>query len=1180
MKNPILVFIDAGVDNYQQLFDGVVGEAQPFILNTATDGVQQIDQILQKYPGKKTLHIISHGAPGCLYLGNTQLSLGTLKQYAPQLGQWDIDNLLLYGCHVAAGDAGEEFVSKLQGLTGANIAASKSLTGATVKGGNWELEVNTGKVNAATALQTEVMGTYSGVFNLRLEFAQSIGGSSYDYGWGIATDSNGNAWATGSFQGSIDIDGDGNNDLNSNGNNYDSYVAKFDIDGNLQFAQSFGGSNYDYGRGIATDNNGNVWATGLFSGSIDIDGDGNNDLTSNGGDDSYVAKFDIDGNLLFAQNIGGSSYGDYGHGIATDSNGNVWATGDFQGSIDIDGDGNNDLTSNGGSDSYVAKFDSNGNLLFSQNIGGSSRDSGLAITTDSNGNAWATGSFQGSIDIDGDGSNDLIDNGGFNNYVAKFDTNGNLLFVETIGSLSNYSRHHHGIATDSNGNVWATGGFSGSIDIDGDGNNDLTGSGSYLVKFDSNGNLLFAQNIGGSGYGITTDSNGNVWATGYFSGSIDIDGDGNNDLNGTGDHVIKFDSNGNLQFAQHIGSSNGGSGNDIATDNNGNVWSTGNFWGNIDIDGDGSNDLTHNGAWDSYIVKFSENSSPTEITLTNDTVDENVAANTVVGTFNTTDPDSGDTFTYELVAGVGDTDNTAFTIDDDELKINSSPDYETKSSYNIRVQTTDAAGETYQEELIVNINDVSESLNFQVEVSQSIGGISTDPTYDIATDNNGNVWVTGYFWQSIDVDGDGINDLTSNGSEDSYVAKFDSDGNLLFAQNIGGSGLDQGWGIATDSNGNAWVTGEFNGSIDIDGDGNNDLTSNGRTDSYIAKFDSNGNFQFAQNIGGSNTDRGYGIATDSNDNVWVTGLFTQNIDIDGDGNNDLIRNGWDSYIAKFDSNGNFLLAENIGSYNIDQGYAITTDSNDNVWLTGEFRNTIDIDGDGNDDLTSNGDRDSYVAKFDSNANFQFAQNIGGSSSDEGWGIATDSNGNAWATGYFNGSIDIDSDGNDDLISNGSNDSYVAKFDSNGNLLFAQNIGSSGSDRGYGIATDKNGNVWATGYFNGSIDIDSDGNDDLISNGSNDSYVVNFDSNGNLLFAQNIGGSSSERGRGIATNSNGDVWATGYFQQSIDTDSDGENDLTSNGYIDSYVVKFSEQTLATLSGSGIDSTLVGADDFII
>ncbi|MDJ0557086.1 MAG: DUF4347 domain-containing protein, partial [Microcoleaceae cyanobacterium MO_207.B10] len=136
-----IVFVDAGVDNYQQLLDGVVAEALPFGIDTARDGVEQIDRVLQEYPQVKTVHIISHGSPGCLYLGNSQLSLGTLEHYASELQRWNIDNLLLYGCNVAAGDAGAEFVAKLRGLTGANIAASASLTGAAVKGGNWELEV-------------------------------------------------------------------------------------------------------------------------------------------------------------------------------------------------------------------------------------------------------------------------------------------------------------------------------------------------------------------------------------------------------------------------------------------------------------------------------------------------------------------------------------------------------------------------------------------------------------------------------------------------------------------------------------------------------------------------------------------------------------------------------------------------------------------------------------------------------------------------------------------------------------------------------------------------------------------------------------------------------------------------------------------------------------------------------
>ncbi len=450
-------------------------------------------------------------------------------------------------------------------------------------------------------------------------------------------------------------------------------------------------------------------------------------------------------------------------------------------------------------------------------------------------------------------------------------------------------------------------------------------------------------------------------------------------------------------------------------------------------------------------------------------------------------------------------------------------------------------------------NSTPPAVEYQLEVAQNIGGSSSDRGHGIATDSNGNVWATGEFRDSIDIDGDGNNDLTSNGGSDSYVAKFDSNANLLFAQNIGGFGDDRGHRIATDNNGNVWVTGFSQGYIDIDSDGNNDLTPSG---SYAVKFDTQGNLLFAQNIGGT----GYDIAIDSNDNVWNTGIFSDTIDIDGDGNNDLTSNGsLDSYVAKFDSNGNLLFAQNIGGSNDDSGRGIAADSNGNVWATGYFEGSIDIDGDGNDDLTSNGVRDSYLAKFDNNGNLVFSQNIGGSSNDSGWGIATDSNGNVWATGEFRDSIDTDGDGNNDLTSNGSLDSYVAKFDSNGNFLFAQNIGGSGSDSGQGIATDSNGNMWATGFFNGSIDIDGDSNNDLISNGNSDGYVAKFDSNGNFLFAQNIGGSSgADSGLGIAIDSNGNnVWTTGYyFEYNIDIDSDGNNDLTNNGSSDSYIVKFS------------------------
>ena len=161
-----VVFVDAGVENYQQLVNGAISPAEVFVLDAAADGIEQISEVLQQRQNVGAVHIISHGAPGCLYLGNTQLSLDTFNRYAIQLQQWDVDNLLLYGCNVAAGDAGAEFIAKLHTLTGAEIAASKTLTGSAAKGGNWELEVTTAKAVATLAFEPVTLENYPAILGI------------------------------------------------------------------------------------------------------------------------------------------------------------------------------------------------------------------------------------------------------------------------------------------------------------------------------------------------------------------------------------------------------------------------------------------------------------------------------------------------------------------------------------------------------------------------------------------------------------------------------------------------------------------------------------------------------------------------------------------------------------------------------------------------------------------------------------------------------------------------------------------------------------------------------------------------------------------------------------------------------------------------------------------------------
>jgi Ca2+-binding RTX toxin-like protein len=171
-----ILFIDPSVQDYQILRQGIVSGIEAVILDAAQDGVEQIAQVLSQRPKAESIHIVSHGSPGCLYLGNTQLSLSTLEHYSQHLQTWCTSSLLLYGCNVAAGDAGEEFLNKLHQLTKANIAASANLTGNAALGGDWKLEIQRGEVASSVAFKPEVLETYRFVFNTSPAYHQLANG--------------------------------------------------------------------------------------------------------------------------------------------------------------------------------------------------------------------------------------------------------------------------------------------------------------------------------------------------------------------------------------------------------------------------------------------------------------------------------------------------------------------------------------------------------------------------------------------------------------------------------------------------------------------------------------------------------------------------------------------------------------------------------------------------------------------------------------------------------------------------------------------------------------------------------------------------------------------------------------------------------------------------------------------
>ena len=167
-KSKTLVFIDANVDDWQYLAAGLDDSVELYVIDSDRDGMDQITAIVQKRSDKiDAIHIVSHGSPGCLYLGNAVISEDTLKEYHSQLQVWKNAlsrkaSILLYGCCIAYA-RGAEFVKELSNLTGSAIAAAVDYTGNADRGGSWNLDYTTGPIAATPAFKPETMAGYGGL---------------------------------------------------------------------------------------------------------------------------------------------------------------------------------------------------------------------------------------------------------------------------------------------------------------------------------------------------------------------------------------------------------------------------------------------------------------------------------------------------------------------------------------------------------------------------------------------------------------------------------------------------------------------------------------------------------------------------------------------------------------------------------------------------------------------------------------------------------------------------------------------------------------------------------------------------------------------------------------------------------------------------------------------------------
>lgn len=365
--------------------------------------------------------------------------------------------------------------------------------------------------------------------------------------------------------------------------------------------------------------------------------------------------------------------------------------------------------------------------------------------------------------------------------------------------------------------------------------------------------------------------------------------------------------------------------------------------------------------------------------------------------------------------------------------------------------------------------------------AKCMGSVSNDVGASIKVDGSGNIYLVGTFIGTADFDpGAGVANLTAQGLPDIFIAKYDPNGNYLWAKKIGITGYNQGTGIDLDGAGNLYVTGFFSGAPDFDpGPGVATRTSLGGYDAFLAKYDAQGNYVWAISMGGNRNDQPFGIAVDALGNSYIFGYHNSNsVDFDPgpDAAIQTVVGSTDLFLAKYDANGKYVWAKIIAGTGAEYGLAIALDKLGSIVVTGYLAGTAGADfdpGPGIATLTAASLNDAFVAKYDTDGNYKWAKNcVQGTGSEQGLGITTDAIGNIYMIGIFTLTGDFDpGPGLAPLTSIGGNDAFVVKYDLNGDYAWAISLGSTSTDYITGIVNNPAGEVLVTGSFYGTVDFD-------------------------------------------------------------------------------------------------------------
>ena len=356
---------------------------------------------------------------------------------------------------------------------------------------------------------------------------------------------------------------------------------------------------------------------------------------------------------------------------------------------------------------------------------------------------------------------------------------------------------------------------------------------------------------------------------------------------------------------------------------------------------------------------------------------------------------------------------------------------------------------------------------------------------------------------------------SGRGLADGFVAIYNQSGSLKWVKLFGGTQNDRIHAADVHNNGEIYVTGHFEDSITVENVG---LKSKGLRDIFVAKLDSAGKLIWLKSFGTQADEQSSSLVADGDGNFYLSGSFKSQLQF-GSVSLSSTNIFSESFIVKFDNNGNAIWGINSTSQRVNGINSLALSPNDDVVFCGSYSLSYSIGGINVN--TSSPDGEIIIGKVDKNGNLKWLKSAGGPYEDNANGVAVSNEGNIAITGYSLGVSNFD---NYQISNSGYNDAFIALYDSSGSCRWAVECGGSGLDIGYGVCFDNNENVYATGMFDRRMKVENI----EITGQDFDIFSLSLNINGDLRWLKQSGDLSTDCGLGIAVDDNNNIFTTGYY----------------------------------------------------